>query len=197
MQFLKLVVSFAPWIAFLIIARGSLVRVEIALVVALVLAIAMSVARLHRGIIMWVGLAFFTGATIAVLVFHNLWTLKYLGVLASAALALGSWSTLLIGRPFTLEYARQQTDPSQWNNPVFISVNVRLTAVWAAVFTFNALIAWILMERVLLPQWVCHALTYAALVGAAAFTSWYPSHLRRKAQAAGSFESVKPDSSVA
>lgn len=180
MSFLKLLLSFAPWIAFLIIARDTLLRVEIGLVVALVVSIVMAVLRLHRGIIMYVGLIFFTGATIAVLGFENIWTIRHLGVLANGALAIGSWITLLINKPFTLEYARQHTDPAKWNDPVFIRVNELLTAVWASTFTFNTVIAWALMEH-LMPEWACHTFTYAALIAAAGFTSWYPAHLRSKA----------------
>lgn len=189
MSFLKLVVSFAPWIAFLIIAKDTLQRVEIGLVVALALTVLMAVLRLHRGIIMWVGLVFFTGATVAVLGFHNLWTIRHLGVLANGALAIGSWTTLLIGKPFTLEYARQHTDPAKWHQPLFIRTNEILTAAWASVFTFNAVVAWLLMKHLLLPEWACHTLSYAALVGAAAFTSWYPNYVRKKA---GSTEAGAP-----
>lgn len=182
MSFVKLLLSFAPWVAFLIIARGSLARVEIALVVALTLSVVMAALKLHRGIIMWVGLAFFTGATIAVLGFHNLWTVAHLGVLANGALALGAWGTLLIRRPFTLEYAREHTDPAKWNDPLFIRVNVLLTAVWASTFTVNTALAWVLMKH-LWPEWACHTASYAALIAAAAFTSWYPVHVRRRRQA--------------
>lgn len=177
MSFVKLLLSFAPWLAFLIIARGSIARVEIALVVALALSVVMAALKLHRGIIMWVGLVFFTAATIAVVGFHNMWTIRHLGVLANGALALGSWGTLLIRRPFTLEYARQHTDPAKWDDPLFIRVNVLLTAVWAATFTVNTALAWVLMKR-LWPEWACHTASYAALIAAAAFTSWYPAHVR-------------------
>jgi hypothetical protein len=61
MFFLKLILAFAPWLAFLIIAHGSLFRLKLGLIVALVLSIGMGVARLHRGVILWVGLVFFAG----------------------------------------------------------------------------------------------------------------------------------------
>ena len=181
MSFLKLLFSFAPWIAFLLIARDTLPRVEIGLVAALALSVVMAVLKLHRGIIMWVGLTFFSAATIAVLGFHNMWTVRHLAVMANGALALGSWITLLIGRPFTLEYARAHTDPAKWHDPLFIRVNVLLTTVWAAVFTVNTAVAWAMMKQ-LMPQWVGHTISYAALICAAAFTSWYPTIVRRKAQ---------------
>ncbi len=178
MSFLKLLISFAPWIAFLIIARDTLGRVEAGLLVALGLSVVMAVARLHRGIVMWIGLVFFSAATVAVLVFHDMWTLRHLGVLANGALAAGAWATLAVRRPFTLDYARAHTDPSKWNDPLFIRVNVQLTTVWAATFTVNAALAWA-QSRQVWPEWVCHTASYAALLGAATFTSWYPTHLRR------------------
>lgn len=181
MSFVKLLLSFAPWVAFLVIARGSLARVEIALLVALAMSVVMAVLKLHRGIIMWVGLVFFTAATVAVVGLHNMWTVRHLGVLANGALALGSWGTLAVGRPFTLEYARQHTDPAKWHDPLFIRVNVLLTAVWAATFTVNTALAWVLMKH-WLPEWACHTASYAALLAAAAFTSWYPAQVRKRAR---------------
>lgn len=181
MSFLRLLLSFAPWIAFLVIARDTLGRVEIGLVAALVLSVVMAVARLHRGIVMWVGLVFFSAATVAVLGFHDMWTVRHLGVLANGALALGAWITLAAGRPFTLDYARAHTDPSKRNDPLFLRVNVQLTTLWALTFTVNTVVAWI-QTRHWWPEWVCHAVSYASLIGAAAFTSWYPAHLRRHAQ---------------
>lgn len=180
MSFLKLLASFAPWIAFLLIAHDNLLRVKIGLVVALVLSIAMGLLRLHRGIILWVGLAFFTAATVAVIGFENRWVLQHMGVLANGALAAGAWTTLAIGRPFTLDYARAQVDRSMWDNPLFVRSNRLITAIWAAAFTVNAGLAWLKMRHVGLSDLGYELLTYALLVGVALFTTWYPAWLRRR-----------------
>lgn len=50
MGILKLLLAFAPWLAFLFIAHGSLLRLKIGLVVALALSVVMGVTRLHRGL---------------------------------------------------------------------------------------------------------------------------------------------------
>ena len=44
MGFLKLVLAFAPWLAFLFIAHGSLFRLKLGLVVALVLVHALTIS---------------------------------------------------------------------------------------------------------------------------------------------------------
>jgi len=178
--FVKLVLSFAPWISFLIIARDTVFRVKLGLVVALVLSVVMSVARLHRGIIMWVGLLFFGYATVAVVFLDNMWTLRYLGVMANGALAGGSWATIAFGRPFSLEYAREHTDPALWTDPAFIRSNVIITAGWATTFTANTLLAWGKMAGFLIPAWGYETVSYILLVGTAAFTAWYPTHVRRR-----------------
>jgi hypothetical protein len=179
-SFLKLVVSFAPWIAFLVIAGDTMRSLEVGLIVALTLSVVMAVLRLNRGIIMWVGVVFFAVVTVAVLGFHNIWTITNLGVLANGALAVAAWAGLIVGRPFTLAYARQDTDPALWNNPVFIRTNVRITVVWATAFTISTAMAWVRIEH-LLPGWLCHSISYAGLLAAAVFTSWYPAHVRRTA----------------
>ncbi|KAA0077342.1 hypothetical protein CIW52_30950 [Mycolicibacterium sp. P9-64] len=65
------------------------------------------------------------------------------------------------------------------------------TAATVAVLSFHSLwaighltAAWLLMTRVLLPEWACHTMSYAALVGVAACTSWYPGYLRKGAGSA-------------
>ncbi len=58
-----------------------------------------------RGLILWAGLAFFAFATIAVLALESRWVIHSIGVLASGTLALAAWLSLLIGKPFTLDYA--------------------------------------------------------------------------------------------
>ena len=178
MSFLKLVVSFAPWIAFLVIAQGSYFRLELGLVVALVLTVGMGIARLHRGVILWVGLLFFTYATVAVLAFADMWTVRHMGVLANGALGAGSWLTIVLGKPFSLDYAREHTDPALWNDPAFIRTNVIVTAAWAVTFTVNATLAWGKMERFVLPELGYEVLSYLFLLATAAFTSWYPNHVR-------------------
>ncbi len=182
MPFVKIILAFAPWIAFLIIAQGSLFRLQLGLVVALALSVLMGVLRLHRGVILWAGLSFFAGATIAVVVLDNIWTAQHMGVLANGALAASSWATIAIGKPFSLDYAREHSDPALWERPDFIRANVVITALWAMTFTANAALAWGKIVHFLLPGWGYEAVSYTLLVGTAAFTTWYPKYLRRARQ---------------
>ncbi len=180
MQFLKLLFGFAPWIAFLAIAQGSLFRLKAGLIVAAVLTVAMAVLRLHRGAIMWVGLAFFTYASVAVLLFNHMWTIINMGILANAALAAGTWVTMAMGKPFTLEYAREHTDPSLWEHPGFIRLNNTLTSVWGAVFTINTAVAWLKTYDKSLPEWGYEVTSYTFLLAAMVISNVYPEMVKRR-----------------
>ena len=177
--FLKLLLAFAPWLSFLVIAHGSMFRLELGLAVALALSILMGVLRLHRGLILWVGLAFFSAASVLVIVFKNMWTVQHMGVLANGALGLGTWVGVVIGKPFTLDYAKDHTDPSLWNSPLFLRTNNVIASAWGSAFTLNALLAWLKMKQLFFSELTIELLSYAVLVGVAVFTQWYPAHLRR------------------
>jgi hypothetical protein len=182
-QFLKLVLSFAPWLSFLIIAHGSMFRLKLGLAVALLLTVAMGLAKLHRGVILWVGLAFFAYASVAVFGFQHMWTIRFMGVLANGALALGTWYGVLAGNPFTLEYAKEHTDPSHWKHPAFIRANMVITSVWGASFTVNALLA-LLGSLDMMEGLAKELASYAVLLGTCVFTVWYPEYAKRRAMAA-------------
>jgi all-trans-retinol 13,14-reductase len=48
------------------------------------------------------------------------------------------WMTIAIGFPFTLQFAREQTPPAVWHEPVFMQTNYRISLLWAVIATINA-----------------------------------------------------------
>lgn len=54
--------------------------------------------------------------------------------------AVVAWTTLLIGFPFTIQYAREQAPREAWDHPQFMRLNVILTVVWGAILSMNALL---------------------------------------------------------
>jgi len=180
MSFFKLLLTFAPWLSFLIIARDSLFRLKLGLVVALVLSVVMGITRLHRGVILWAGLLFFTYATVAVALLNNMWTAQHMGLMANGALAVSTWLTIAIRKPFTLDYAREHTDPSLWDNPLFIRTNVVIASAWGLIFSVNAILAWGKMNHFILSELGYEVVTYTLLIGTVAFTTWYPNYVHRR-----------------
>lgn len=184
MSVVKLLLTFAPWLALLIIARDTLFQLKVGLVVALLLSVVLGITRLLRGIVLWIGLAFFLLTTVAVVGLENLWVAEHLGVLANGALAASSWFTIAIGKPFTEDYAREQVDRSLWHDPAFIRTNVIVTAVWAAVFSVNAGLAYGEMVGFVFRGWEYETASYALLLAAVVFTNWYARYVHRVREAA-------------
>ncbi len=67
------------------------------------------------------------------------WLFKNYNVfLTWSVFGLVTWTTLLIGFPFTIQYAREQTPREVWDHPLFMRLNVILTVVFGLMFTVNA-----------------------------------------------------------
>ena len=182
MSFLKLLLSFAPWISFLIISSGhSMFRLKLGIVVAALLVAGTGIAKLNRGVILWATVVFFLYALVAVVWKTNLWSIEHMGLLANGTLAAGTWFTIAIRKPFTLEYAREHTSPSVWNSPLFIRTNYILTYVWGIAFLGSVLNAWIEMKHPGVPGWVFDVTQYSCMLGAMLITTWYPKHVARMA----------------
>ncbi|HEX4208776.1 MAG TPA: hypothetical protein VHY56_00165 [Candidatus Binataceae bacterium] len=50
------------------------------------------------------------------------------------------WATIAIGFPFTLQFAREQTPPAVWHEPIFIRTNYQISLLWAIIATVNAIL---------------------------------------------------------
>ncbi len=101
---------------------------------------------------------------------------------ALAVIAIGS---MLIGKPFTLQYAREQVPPELWNSPLFIRTNYLITGVWSAAFVIQCLASAAVVAAPDIPPGLLVAVSLGALVGAIAFTVEYPKRVRVRAAASG------------
>lgn len=119
------------------------------------------------------------------------------GLSAYAALAVPDWSilgvrlrvdlglllvilfSLAIGRPFTLQYAREQVEPALRNAPAFMRTNVLISAVWALAFVVLVMADLVMLMRPEIPLRAGIVATILALIDAARFTAWYPGHVGR------------------
>ncbi len=145
------------------------------------LSIGLGAAKINKGVILWASVFFFIYATIAVVVMNDAWTLRWMGVLANGTLAAAMWFTLLVKKPFTLEYAKEHAAPSLWSSPRFMLTNNVISAVWALSLSLNTALAFGKMQGLLTPEAAVEAFSYTTLIGSAVFSVWYPKHVRKKA----------------
>ncbi len=88
--------------------------------------------------------------------------------------------SLIIRRPFTLQYAREQVPPAVQNSPTFLKTNYIITTVWALAMAV-IVVADLAMHFVTgLPLQVEVAAIVLALGGAFWFSKWYPQQLHKR-----------------
>lgn len=135
---LKLILAFLPWILFGVLAGDNPTQLNISIIVSLVASVAVGYRELLRGFILtWGTFLFFLFCLITVVLMNTQWVLQYLNVMPNIVLASIAWVSLLVGRPFTLQYARLGTPQERWKDPVFIRVNQLLTLMWGLIFLFD------------------------------------------------------------
>lgn len=124
-------------------------------------------------------------------------TLLFAGLTLYAALAKPGWSvigvrlfvdaglllivvvSIVIGRPFTLQYARERVPPEVAARPEFVRANYVITGAWALAFLVMVIAELALLTIPGMPREVGILAIVLALVGAVKFTGWYPERLKR------------------
>ena len=86
-------------------------------------------------------LGFFVLAVITLLTVGGQVFNRYHIILVWSVFAVVTWATILVGFPFTLQYARATAPREVWSEPLFHRVHLRLTTVWAVIFTLDTALA--------------------------------------------------------
>jgi hypothetical protein len=82
--------------------------------------------------------------------------------------------SMAIGKPFTLQYARERVPQERWQSPQFARINFVITSVWALAFACIVAADLMMIYMPTVPIRVGIVVTIAALYGAYRFTGWYP-----------------------
>jgi hypothetical protein len=180
-----ILLAFAPFIVFAVLDRfvgpvGALTAgatVSAALLARDLIGSGRSMKILEAGtFVSFSGLALYT-----VLSGAN-WSVIGVRLCVDAGLLAVVLASMAAGRPFTLQYAREQVSPQLWDRPEFIRTNYVLTGAWALAFLVMVTAEMALLYVPGLPPRVGIVAIVLALVGAVKFTGWYPE--REKQQVA-------------
>jgi hypothetical protein len=91
--------------------------------------------------------------------------------------ALGS---IVVRRPFTLQYALEAVPAETAGMPGFLRANYIITGVWTAAMLLMMLGNVVVLYIPGLPIWTSLAIAFAARNSAVYFTKWYPEYRRLK-----------------
>ncbi len=176
-------VGFAPWILLSVIEGPH--RLVLAAALACGLAIATTVAgsavSVRPKILDLTAVVFF-GAMTAWAAVADPGTSRWLGdwaaELSNVAIAVITGMSLVLRRPFTLQYARETTARQYWTSALFLRINYTITAVWAGAFAIIAVVGYIGDGPLHQPDniWTNWLIQIAVIVLAIKFTNWYPDY---------------------
>lgn len=169
---IKMIIGFLPWILFGLLAHHHAIM---ALLTALIASTVLFIVNIRRiKIIEIVGLVFFSILTLLLLVFRLKWLAPHIGLMVHTVLALTAWGSLLMGVPFTIQYAKETVDEKLWQTPLFIKINQYITGAWGVDFVLQAAMCELnSTSRWEYWGWISSALTIATLAFTLKFPAWY------------------------
>ena len=91
-----------------------------------------------------------------------------------------SLGSILLRRPFTLQYAVESVPAEIAGMPGFMHANYMITAAWTAAALLMMVSNIVLLYVPSLPIWSSLAVAFAARYSAIYFTKWYPEYRRIK-----------------
>ncbi|MBN2437240.1 MAG: hypothetical protein JXL20_01415 [Deltaproteobacteria bacterium] len=171
--------SFLPWIAFWILSGNG--RYQIASLVAVCVVIVLNIRDLGKGKVKILDLGtliFFIVLTIISFTTEAIWIDHYSAPLSDSAMFLIVLISLVMHKPFTLQYAYERVDKQFWNTPGFYKTNLTISVVWCIAFAVNAVLSFLYVKHPYLIDWIIHILV---LIAAIKFTAWYPEYVKAKA----------------
>lgn len=173
--------GFLPWIAYFLLSGDSRSSHLLAMSIALLMMVVLDRKALKKGfILVWGGTVFFSSLLIISLCTSTLWFSANAGLLGNIALMLITWFSLIIGKPFTLQYAREETDPKAWDSPLFWHINIVLTGVWGLSFTLLTSMSLLRRYFDIPDNMLYQTLTYLPSILAIIFTKHFPTYSQKQ-----------------
>jgi hypothetical protein len=180
---MEILLAFAPFIVFVVIERlfGPAAGLVAGTVISCGLLLRDWVSRGKTVKVLEIGTAILFGGLAAyTLVTRAAWPIAGVRLRVDTGLLLVVLVSMAIRRPFTLQYAREQTPQEVWNTPGFVHTNYIITAAWAVAFAVMVSADLVLLYLPKLPAQIGIGATIVAIWGAIRFTSWYADRAQPK-----------------
>ncbi len=129
--------GFLPWILFLLLPSNDWDALLRAVVICLVASIIVGWKDLRKGFVLtWATLIFFLFSAVLLYSFGSIWLAEHMGIIANGFLTGIIWFSVLIGKPFTLQIARQEVPQERWHEEGFISTCRFIALFWGILLLF-------------------------------------------------------------
>jgi hypothetical protein len=175
--------AFTPFLVYVVVERFVGIREGLLAGTVLAVALLLRDAISRRAVkILEIGTAvLFGGLAAYAFAMGAAWSIAAVRLRVDGGLLLIVLVSMVVRRPFTLQYARETVARELWDSPVFVRTNYVITGVWAAAFAVMVAVDLAMIFMPNLPTRTAIVVTILALYGAARFTAWYPGRGRTKA----------------
>jgi hypothetical protein len=170
-------IAWVAYIAFDVMGRWRLSLLSGAVVMGVIVAIEYR----HQAVKVTdaTALGFFAGMLAVTMVIGTWLIATYNVSIVWAMFAIVFWTSIVIGSPFTLQFARETVPPEVWNQPIFIQTNYRISLLWAILATINVTLG-VVMLRSSHPLIVGIAIPAILMIFGIAAGGWYGKHVAAK-----------------
>jgi hypothetical protein len=178
-----ILLAFAPFIVFAILDRltGSNIGLAAGTATSAVLLLRDILAPNRSPKILEIGtFILFCGLAVYGWIGHPAWTVIGVRVRVDSGLLAIVLVSMLVRRPFTLQYARETVAQEHWSSSEFIRANYVITGAWALAFALMVIAELALLYVPNFPKRAGIIVIVIALVGAVKFTGWYPEHSKNR-----------------
>jgi hypothetical protein len=179
-EILQFLLGFASWIVFLFLSGNTFTSLERALVISFIISVIFGYKQLRGGFILqWGSVIFFAWCIIMVNFLQNVTVAKNMGIIANGFLGSIIWLTILIGKPFTLQYAQADLPKEEWNDPALVQSCRFMAIVWGSLMVFSTFVSCFkVMRPGLYPEIVYSGISIGTIMGGTLFTQFYKKYKR-------------------
>jgi len=184
-------VGLSPWIVYSLVEGEG--RLELSAAVALGTGFLILILNWYRGsspkLLEFADVTYFGALAVLVALASEStrdWLELWGGETANIALLVIVLGSVVIRKPFTLQYAKEDTPKEYWDTPGFLRANYLISWVWVAAFAIEAA-SGLYGDAVLDNSnniWTGWIIQTLPLIIAAQFTIWYPDRLEAARNAA-------------
>ncbi|MFA5112673.1 MAG: hypothetical protein WC529_00070 [Candidatus Margulisiibacteriota bacterium] len=173
--------TFIPWLSYWVFLSLGQIHWAVWLAFSAALALTWKEWRAGNLKILTVGtLVFFFLMALLLTLTRPFWLWREISLLGNLALALITLISIVVGQPFTLQYARESTPKERWQAPEFIHANYVITWAWLIAFLFMAVPSAAGHWGIESPIWFTWGFSLCCFAGATAYTNWYKKASRKK-----------------
>jgi hypothetical protein len=188
LELARFVVGFLPWIVFLFLPTDGWELLRRAVLVCLAASVVFAWQSLRKGFILqWATVGFFLFSAVAFYGFQWIWLARHMGIIANGFLDGVIWLTVLLGQPFTLQYARADLPPERWHDESLVRGCRSIAIFWGALLLVpTAANAVRLLYPTALPERFDFYLSLSCIAVGIGYTTFYKHQKRRQREALAS-----------